>query len=278
MYYNDTSQCNNYSSLPSDNNTYISCDYCVSNWTCSSYGSCIDDEKECLAVVDENNCYNFSNSTSHNYTGDYSEFTIECNATESSSVSEGEGGSEEPAASSAESASSQEAKLSSECSYDISLDLPFISLIEQKYFKADIHNTGCKLDKLSFSLSPEFNDILKLSEYEITDLEKDTFHTLNLSTNPVLTRNKPDLLIQGFAAKTIQKQIKNITGSIIIKGNIGEEIKIDKAIQITAAVILFDKIELEKKSPLFILILLGLLIAITIVYLTTKYNFRFNIK
>jgi len=285
MYYNDTSKCNNLTTIPSDNNTFVSCDYCVVNWTCISYGNCIDEEKTCAAVNDTNKCYISTNLSSDNYTGDYSEFTAGCNMTNATQSSSGSASSEEggePAAAAAgggESAASQteEISLEPECSYDVSVDIPdAISFVEESSFKANIKNNGCKVDKLSLSVSDELKKIIRLDNYEIDNLEKDSTASLNLSTDPVLTRTKS--LIHGMAAKVVQKQIKNITGSLMLKGNINGEVKIDKSIPITTEVILFDKIELEKKSPLFILILIGLIIAVVIVYLTTKYDFKFKME
>lgn len=40
---------------------------CEVNWSCSSYGSCVNEQRECTAVTDLNSC-------GEEYTGDYSEF------------------------------------------------------------------------------------------------------------------------------------------------------------------------------------------------------------
>lgn len=277
-YYNDTNNCFN-ASTPSDNGTYAGCDYCINNWSCASYSSCDYGEKECLAVVDIKNCYNITGLAADNYTGDYDEFAKDCDENEEETESEASESQIEAAASSGESAEELELEPEPECSYDILVDIPeAISFINENNFKADIQNTGCKIDKLSFSLSDEFREILNLPIPEITELEKDSSSEINLSSNPVLTRTQQGLLIQGLAAKTIQKQIRNITGSLIIRGEADSNVKIDKTIRITAEVILFDRIELEKKSPFFVIIFLSIIVAALLVYLTTKFKFKFNIK
>ncbi len=275
MYYNDTSKCDNMITIPSDNNTYVDCDYCLPNFTCSSYGNCTDSEQLCLAVNDENDCYSLTNLTSDNYTEDYTELTTSCNETSETSQSS-EGGEGAAAAGESAGSGSAETKLEAECNYDVSINLPeIISFTEENSFETDIKNTGCKIDKLSLSLSDELKKIIRLDNYEINNLEEDKTTLLNLSTDPILTRTNP---VFGMAAKVVQKQTKNITGFLIIKGIAENENKIDKSISIQAQVILFDKIKLEKKSPIFIMVILGLLIATVIVYLTTKYNFKFKIQ
>jgi len=63
-----------------NNNTYyeyqtLSCDYCVPSWSCSGYGSCLEnDTQQCNAVTDTNSCYAQTSLPSDQYSGDYSEF------------------------------------------------------------------------------------------------------------------------------------------------------------------------------------------------------------
>ncbi|MFH0868375.1 MAG: hypothetical protein V1831_03605 [Candidatus Woesearchaeota archaeon] len=78
-YYTDRNECETANDLPGDNATYISCDYCSPDWSCVSYGECqLNNIKKCIAVEDNNFCYNLTNLNSDSYVGDYNEFSLSC--------------------------------------------------------------------------------------------------------------------------------------------------------------------------------------------------------
>jgi len=78
-YYVDKNECGTTNSLPSDNGTYESCDYCKPSWECMSYGYCLlTNQKVCKEVKDNNNCFNATNLDSDKYALDYNEFNQSC--------------------------------------------------------------------------------------------------------------------------------------------------------------------------------------------------------
>ena len=78
-YYLDANECGTFGELPSDNNTYVSCDYCQPDWVCSEYGPCMENgERYCKSAIDKNSCFSNTASDSDAYSGNYSEFKSEC--------------------------------------------------------------------------------------------------------------------------------------------------------------------------------------------------------
>ena len=78
-YYIDKNECGTADNLPTDNDTYESCDYCKPNWECISYGYCLlTNEKVCEEVRDSNNCFNATGMDSDKYALDYNEFNQSC--------------------------------------------------------------------------------------------------------------------------------------------------------------------------------------------------------
>jgi C1A family cysteine protease len=77
-YYYDGNNCSK--NNPYQNSTETaSCDYCTSTWSCSSYGSCLSNNKKyCTSVNDSKNCYSQTGLNSDKYSGNYSEFSQTC--------------------------------------------------------------------------------------------------------------------------------------------------------------------------------------------------------
>lgn len=77
--YNDTSQCSG-TILPSGGN--ISCDFCTPNFQCNNYNpsTCGLDTKfrNCLSVIDLNDCYNQTGLISDNFSGSLNDFIAPC--------------------------------------------------------------------------------------------------------------------------------------------------------------------------------------------------------
>ena len=64
-YYTDSNECGTTSSLPTDNNTYISCDYCTPQWN-EINSSCRKDNLIKATFRDHNNCYATTGLSSDN--------------------------------------------------------------------------------------------------------------------------------------------------------------------------------------------------------------------
>ena len=64
-YYTDSNECETTSSLPADNNTYISCDYCTPQWN-EINSSCRKDNLIKATFRDNNNCYATTGLSSDN--------------------------------------------------------------------------------------------------------------------------------------------------------------------------------------------------------------------
>jgi hypothetical protein len=78
-FYFDSNNCGNTSTLPADNGTNTSCDYCTPKFYCSAYHACEKEGRQSCAVVsDENDCYSKTGLFSDYYTGDMSEFERGC--------------------------------------------------------------------------------------------------------------------------------------------------------------------------------------------------------
>jgi len=57
------------------------CDFCTPSWSCSNYTSCTNQTSQnCTTVTDAFSCYDFTNLSSDEYAGNYSEFTQACAA------------------------------------------------------------------------------------------------------------------------------------------------------------------------------------------------------
>jgi len=78
-YYVDKNDCGTINNIPSENGTFVSCDYCVPSWECTNYGQClITNNKLCTNAIDNKNCFNATASNSDKYSDDYTEFNQSC--------------------------------------------------------------------------------------------------------------------------------------------------------------------------------------------------------
>lgn len=78
-YYIDRNECETANNLPIGNGTHENCDYCSPDWTCIEHGICqLSNSKKCIAVEDNNLCYNLTNLSSDFYSGNYDEFELSC--------------------------------------------------------------------------------------------------------------------------------------------------------------------------------------------------------
>jgi len=78
-YYVDSNNCGNTSTIPADNGTVTTCDYCTPDFYCSAYHACTSDSVQTCAVVSDNNaCCAQTGLPGDCYSGDRSEFTRTC--------------------------------------------------------------------------------------------------------------------------------------------------------------------------------------------------------
>lgn len=77
--YFDSNNCRNYSTIPADNGTNTSCDYCIPRFYCFAYHSCTEyGRQSCVVVSDYNDCFDKTGLDSDRYVGDMSEFERGC--------------------------------------------------------------------------------------------------------------------------------------------------------------------------------------------------------
>jgi hypothetical protein len=78
-YYEDSNHCMNDTTLPADNGTSTTCDYCTPDFYCSAYHSCTrEGRQDCAVVSDRLNCFAQTGLSSDAYSGDRSEFNRGC--------------------------------------------------------------------------------------------------------------------------------------------------------------------------------------------------------
>ena len=77
--YYDSNYCGNFTTMPVDNGTSTTCDYCTPLFNCSSYHACTTvGRQDCAVVTDRFACFAQTGLPSDAYTGDMSEFNRGC--------------------------------------------------------------------------------------------------------------------------------------------------------------------------------------------------------
>ena len=134
-----------------------------------------------------------------------------------------------------------------------------IDFVDNSQYKFNIKNKGDTIDKIELQLG---NNLIRISDPVIENLNEDNEAEVLLTIDPIRTRNKPDLLIQGFAAKTIEPKIKDISTEFTILGTAGNKLVVNKTIPLTVRLILFDQIENTRIIPYNISIMIIIFIVL----------------
>lgn len=154
-----------------------------------------------------------------------------------------------------------------ECNYEISSSIEDkISFVEEHEYPLNIENKGCKLDEVSLSVDM---NLVTFSNSTFWNIEEGSNIELLLQTKQII-ETKQDLIIQGFAAKTIEKKIKEYTIDINIKGIVDNEIVISKDIPVVVTLIIFDNV--SKRVLPYSFIIIGLLVCLIIAVFFFFYN------
>ena len=122
-------------------------------------------------------------------------------------------------------------------------DIDFVNINKYRF---DIKNKGDKIDRIELYSG---NKLVRISQPIIENFEENGETELLLVTDSVLTRNKPNLLASGFAAKTVEQQIKDVSAEFTILGMVNNSVVVNKTIPVTMKLVLFDKIEDTKFLP-----------------------------
>ena len=140
-----------------------------------------------------------------------------------------------------------------------------IDFVDSNKYRFNIKNKGDKIDRVELSIN---NKLVRLSGYAIENFDENQEIDLLLITDPILTRNRPDLLFQGLATKTIEQRIKDVLTEFTILGTVNNEIVANETIQLKLKLLVFDKITNKKTLPyniIFIIALISLKVSLLLI-------------